>query len=353
MPIDDNNVDFLNRFPRMAEQINQRFSISSKTIGAIRVYPVATTDAKKLVDGKVGFRRMIKAILERNQSDLYYSAEQVHDFEMELAVRILAQAWRADELDNLIGRKNGMMWPLLHGVEGGRVRFNNTPYYETRSYILVALAVRNDDPRVIDLMDKWIPGKVDVPIDVFMKEDAPNCMFHALKRLQTIQNRVEDVHTFMEMRKQQPPPPTKPMQQQQPPPTSKWLSPLQPDGGDSEHMRAYRAREAVESAARAEAERDARAKIDADRKQRRVTASKPTRLDKGVNPPPQKTKNLVDGPLDAHDRAKQVTKKAAAVEEAFAHTSRLKAAEDARVAAAEAKLSLIRIGREIGGHPSA
>ena len=321
-------------------------SEAAKLSSTVRVYPGVTTDPTKLIDEKLGFRRAVVAIIERNPVQLYNAIEEVHDFEMELAVSILSQAWRADDRDNLIGRKQGMVWPALQGVECGRERFNNTPFYETRSNVLVALALKHDDPRMLDVLDKWT-RMVEVPLELFVAEDAPKCLAHALKRLKNDFQRVEDVRSFMECynQQQQPPPPTKPTQ----PPTSKRLSPPQPDGGESDHMRAYRAREAAESAAHAEAERNARAKIEADRKERRVTASKPTRLNKGVDPPPQKTKNLVEGPLDAHARAKHVAQKAAAVEEAFVHASKLKAAEDARVAAAEAKLSLIRIGREIGG----
>jgi len=323
-------------------------SEAAKLSSTVRMYPGVTTDPTKLIDEKLGFRRAVVAIIERNPVQLYNAIEEVHDFEMELAVSILSQAWRADDRDNLIGRKNGMVWPALQGVECGRERFNNTPFYETRSTVLVALAVKHDDPRMLDVMDKWT-RTVEVPLELFVEEDAPKCLAHAIKRLKNDFQRVEDVRSFMEgynQQQQQPPPPTKPIQQ---PPTSKRLSPPRPYGGESEHMRAYRAREAAESAARAEAERDARAKIEADRKERRVADSNPIMLNNGVNHPPQKTKNLVDCPLDAHARAKHVAQKAAAVEEVFVHASKLKLAEEVRVAAAEAKLSLIRIGREIGG----
>ena len=307
----------------------------------------------------------VKAIIQNEVYQLYsLIRQQKKEMTMGLSLAIGTHAWRADTRANQVGKKHSLLRAVYTGyifsdLDHGRASRANCVFV-----YMGMLAAKHDEPLILDVILQWDPNR-SFPITFFAESmelfpieffehpgqpfSAPRCLEHTLKRNANVIERVEANRQLIENIRQPKTTPTAPPATPTQPPNSKRLSPPQPDGGESEHMRAYLAREAAESAARAEAERDARAKIEADRKERRVTASKPTRLNKGVNPPPQKTKNLVEGPLDAHARAKHVAQKAAAVEEAFVHASKLKAAEDARVAAAEEKLSLIRIGREIGG----
>jgi len=290
----------------------------------------------------------VAAIIQNEPQKLRNLIESQTEITMELALAIGTHAWRADIRSKQVGASKGFMWAFIGGLLNSPINFGVMK--ERRDGIVIfmgALAAKHDEPLILEMFYRWEP-LVLFPNDFFVREPAHRCLKHTLKRAADKLERVEANQKLVENLRHPETTATAPPVTPTQPPTSKRLSPPRPGGGESEHMRAYRAREVAESAARAEAERDARAKIEADRKERRVTASKPTRLNNGVNPP-QKTKNLVDGPLDAHARAKQVTKKAAAVESTFVHASKLKLAEEARVAAAEAKLSLIRIGREIGG----
>jgi hypothetical protein len=106
-------------------------------------------------------------------------------------------------------------------------------------------------------------------------------------------------------------------------------------------------RERKQAEERRQAERARREAIQKQREERASAPEKPY----SVAGPSHKSKDApaVCEPPDALARAKRELEKAAGIESAARHAAELKAAEEERIAAEEAKRELRRLGKEIGG----
>ena len=307
-----------------------------------------------MADPREAFRAAVQAILQKDAGLLCVALTYVF-MPIEMVLSIGIQSWRADVKANQIGvrmHSGGLLSAVFMGIFKAQQRSGTLDQGDNAVLFMAALAAKHDDVQILDVLFEWDPGfGIGPPHAVtdettamfFVHMTAPLCSEYMLNRKNKKAARVQANRELLENLRQ-PRAATAAVRGMigSNMPTNKH----EPDG-ETEHARKVRERDAAESKMFDERERELRAKIVAERTARANATPRPYT----ASGPSRKANTPVgmEAPPDAQARAKQETKKAAALENAARHAVELQLAEAARVAAEEVKLEQRRIGRAIGG----
>lgn len=161
---------------------------------ALTTIRINTDKPLKMVKASDALRACVKAIFEEDATALLKAVESTQ-LPVEMAMNVAAQAWRKDVGRNKIGDKlceGGLLSAVYVGVMHAQEAACIDTRADNANTLLVSLAVKEDDPRLVDLLIDWDPhfrmgpsdskATVDTTAQFFLDLDAPKCAARLLER---------------------------------------------------------------------------------------------------------------------------------------------------------------------------
>jgi hypothetical protein len=151
-------------------------------------------DAAQMATPSDALQACVKAIVEEDATALLKAVESTQ-LPVEVAMNVATQAWRKDVGRNKIGDKH-CEGGLLSAVYIGVMLAQEAACVDTRgdnaTTLLASLAVKEDDPRLVDVLLDWDPdfrmgpsdakATVDTTAQFFLDLKAPTCAARLLER---------------------------------------------------------------------------------------------------------------------------------------------------------------------------
>eukprot|EP00966_Prymnesium_polylepis_P030487 709160-Prymnesium_polylepis.1 len=157
--------------------------------------PIKGDKQLKMANESDALRACVKAIFEEDAAALLKAVESTQ-LPLEMAMNVAAQAWRKDVGRNKIGDKlveGGLLSAVYVGLKHAQQATCIDPTSaDNATTLLASLAVKEDDPRLVDVLIDWDPhfrmgpagskATVDTTAQFFLDFDAPTCAARLLEK---------------------------------------------------------------------------------------------------------------------------------------------------------------------------
>ena len=156
--------------------------------------PIKGDKQLKMANESDALRACVKAIFEEDAAALLKAVESTQ-LPLEMAMNVAAQAWRKDVGRNKIGDKlceGGLLSAVYVGVMHAQQAACIDTRADNATTLLASLAVKEDDPRIVDVLIDWDPhfrmgppdskATVDTTAQFFLDLEAPTCAARLLER---------------------------------------------------------------------------------------------------------------------------------------------------------------------------